>query len=100
MEQGLLFEEMALKAGDIINQKGRRLYYKDIYKGLLFVEDHSGTIVVCQIKDIKEQITYSDGTRELNYTSPEYIDYDGEGFESCIFYAIPETFIKSKERWV
>ncbi len=100
MEQGLLFEELSLRAGDIINGKGRRLYSKDIYKGLHFIQDHSGTYVVCKIKDIKEQITYSDGGYDLSYTRPEYIDYEGIGFESTLFYAIPDNFIKQPERWI
>ena len=51
-------------------------------------------MIVCQIKRIGEQIVYSDGSREMNYTRPEYIDYDGKGFESCLFFAIPESFKK------
>ena len=30
----------------------------------------------------------------MNYTRPEYIDYEGKGFESCLFFAIPESFKK------
>lgn len=100
MEQLLLFEELSLRAGDIINGKGKRLYSKDIYKGLHFVQDHSGTFVICKVKDIGNQITYSDGGYDLNYTRPEYIDREGKGFESTLFYAIPENFIKQKERWI
>ena len=37
---------------------------------------------------------YSDGSREMNYIRPEYIDYDRKGFESCLFFAIPESFKK------
>ena len=100
MEQLLLFEELSLKAGDIINNKGRRLYSKDIFKGLHFVQDHNGTMVVCKVKELTPQIIYSDGGYDLNYTRPEYIDYEGEGFKSCLFYAIPDSFEKRKERWI
>ena len=31
---------------------------------------------------------------EMNYTRPEYIDYEGKGFESCLFFEIPESFKK------
>ena len=32
-------------------------------------------------------------TAKVNaYTRPEYIDYEGKGFESCLFFAIPESF--------
>ena len=55
-------------------------------------------MIVCQIKRIGEQIVYSDGSREMNYTRPEYIDYEGKGFESCLFFAIPESF-KKLEKW-
>ena len=34
-------------------------------------------------------------TAKVNaYTRPEYIDYEGKGFESCLFFAIPESFKK------
>jgi hypothetical protein len=35
---GLLFPEMTLHAGDVIDSKGARIYSKDVYKGLLFVK--------------------------------------------------------------
>ena len=87
MEQGFLFAEMQLHAGDVIDCKGKRLFFRDIYKDMQFVQDHSGLIIVCQIKRIGEQIVYSDGGCEMNYTRPEYIDYEGNGFESCLFFA-------------
>ena len=37
-------------------------------------------------------VTNGDGSREMNYTRPEFIDYEGQGFESCLFFAIPESF--------
>ena len=58
------------------------------------MQDHSGVMIVCQIKRIGDQIVYSDGSFEMNYTRPEYIDYEGEGFKSCLFFAIPESFKK------
>ena len=58
------------------------------------VIDYSGIMIVCQIKRKGEQIVYSDGSTEMNYTRPEYIDYDGKGFKSCLFFAIPESFKK------
>jgi len=91
---GLLFPEMALHAGDVIDSKGARIYSKDVYKGLLFVQDHSGLYIVCRVKSKGEQIVYCSGGYEESYTRPEYIDYEGQGFESCLFYAIPEQFTK------
>ena len=72
-EQGFLFAEMQLQPGDVIDCKGKRLFFRDIYLGMQFVQDHS---------------------REMNYTRPEYIDYEGKGFESCLFFEIPESFKK------
>jgi hypothetical protein len=92
--QGLLFAEMELRAGDIIDGKGARIYSQDVYNGLLFVQDHSGLYVVCRVKSKGSQIVYSSGGYEECYTRPEYIDYEGQGFESCLFYAIPEHFTK------
>lgn len=45
-----LFPELELKAGDTINGKGERLFSKDIFQGMSFVQDHSGIFVVCIIK--------------------------------------------------
>ncbi len=45
-----LFPELKLKAGDTINGKGERLFSKDIFQGMSFVQDHSGIFVVCIIK--------------------------------------------------
>ena len=97
-EQGFLFAEMQLQPGDVIDCKGKRLFFRDIYNGMQFVQDHSGIMIVCQIKRIGEQIVYSDGSSEMNYTRPEYIGYEGKGFESCLFFAIPESF-KKLEKW-
>ena len=93
-EQGFLFAEMQLQPGDVIDCKGKRLFFRDIYIGMQFVQDHSGVMIVCQIERIGQQIVYSDGSREMNYTRPEYIDYEGKGFESCLFFEIPESFKK------
>ena len=93
-EQGFLFAEMQVEPGVVIDCKDKRLFFRDIYNGMQFVQDHSGIMIVCQIKRIGEQIVYSYGSREMNYTRPEYIDYEGEGFESCLFFAIPESFKK------
>ena len=93
-EQGFLFAEMQLQPGDVIDCKGKRLFFRDIYNGMQFVQDHSGIMLVCQIKRIGEQIVYRYGSSNMNYTRPEYIDYEGEGFESCLFFAIPESFTK------
>ena len=41
--------------------------------------------------ELKER---SAGSCEMSYTRPEYIDYEGKGFESCLFFAIPENFKK------
>jgi hypothetical protein len=95
-EQQCLFEEMQLQPGDFINNKGRRLFFRDIYKDMLFVQDHGTLLQVCKVIKVGEQILYSDGSRELCYTRPEYIDYQGKGFESCLFYAIPENFKKKQ----
>lgn len=38
-EQGFLFAEMQLQAGDIIYCKGKRLFFRDIYLGMQFVQD-------------------------------------------------------------
>ena len=92
--QGLLFTEMTLHAGDVIDGKGARIYSKNVYNGLLFVQDHNGLYIVCRVKSKGEQIVYYSGGYEENYTRPEYIDYEGSGFESCLFYAIPEHFTK------
>ena len=35
---------------------------------------------------------------EQGFLFPEYIDYEGKGFESCLFFAIPESF-KKLEKW-
>lgn len=89
-----LFPELELKPGDCINGRGKRLFYKDIYAGLIFVQQHSNIFLICKVKKIGEQIVYSDGGYEENYTRKEYIDYDGKGFESCLFYEVPEDFKK------
>ena len=94
VEQGFLFAEMQLQTGDIIDRKGKRLFFRDLYKGMQFVQDHSGFMIVCQIERIGEQIVYRDGSLKMNYTRPEYIDYEGKGFESCLFFEIPESFKK------
>ena len=85
---------MELRAGDVIDGKGARIYAQDIYNGLLFVQDHSGLYVVCRVISKGSQIVYSDGGYDKLYTRPEYIDYEGQGFESCLFYAIPDNFKK------
>nr|DAT58888.1 MAG TPA: hypothetical protein [Caudoviricetes sp.] len=90
-----LFPELELKAGDTINGKGERLFSKDIFQGMSFVQDHSGIFVVCIIKKIGPQIIYSMGGYDLNYTTAENIDYNGKGFESCLFYRIPDGFRKT-----
>ena len=36
--------------------------------------------------------------KENAYTRPEYIDYEVKGFESCLFFAISESF-KKLEKW-
>ena len=41
-EQGFLFAEMQLQPGDVIDCKGKRLFFRDIYNGMQFVQDHSG----------------------------------------------------------
>ena len=51
-EQGFLFAEMQLHVGDVIDCKGKRLFFRDIYNGMQFVQDHSGIMIVCQIKRI------------------------------------------------
>ena len=93
----VLFPEALLKAGDTIDGKGERLYSRDIFKGMLFVQDHSGLFQVCQIKEIEPQIVFSDGSRELGYTKPEYIDDESGDFESCLFWRVPQNFKKTKE---
>ena len=93
-EQGFLFAEMELRAGDVIDGKGARIYSQDVYNGLLFVQDHNGLYVVCRVKSKGSQIVYYGVGREEYYTRPEYIDYEGKGFKSCLFYAIPEHFTK------
>lgn len=93
-----LFPELELKAGDTINGKGERLFSKDIFQGMPFVQDHSGIFVVCIIKKIGSQIIYSMGGYDLCYTTAEYIDYNGKGFESCLFYRIPDGFQKTNKR--
>lgn len=92
MTEAMLFPELSLKPGDTISGKGKRLFFRDIFKGQLFVQDHSGVFIVCRIEAMSPQITYNDGTRERGYTRPEYIDYEGEGFESCLFWRIPENW--------
>ena len=44
-EQGFLFAEMQLQPGDVIDCKGKRLFFRDIYNGMQFVQDHSGIII-------------------------------------------------------
>ena len=39
-EQGFLFAEMQLQTGDVIDCKGKRLFFRDIYNGMQFVQDH------------------------------------------------------------
>ncbi len=77
-----MFPELELKAGDTINGKGERLFSKDIFL----------------IKKIGSQIIYSMGGYDLCYTTAEYIDYNGKGFESCLFYRIPDGFQKTNKR--
>ena len=93
-----LFPEFALKAADTINGKGERIFSRDIFEGMSFVQDHSGVFIVCVIKKVGSQIVYSMGGYDLNYTRPEYIDYNGKGFESCLFYRIPDGFQKTNKR--
>ena len=90
----LLFPEMELKAGDCINGKGKRLYSKDIYEGLIFVQQHSNIFLICRCEKICGQVIYSSGGYDKNYTRKEYIDYEGRGFESTLWYEVPESFKK------
>ena len=89
-----LFPEMELKPGDCINGKGRRLYSKDIYKGLVFIQQHSDVFLVCRCEEIGNQIIYSSGGYDKSYTRKEYIDYEGKGFKSTLWYKVPEVFKK------
>ena len=68
----LLFPEMELKAGDCINGKGKRLYSKDIYEGLIFVQQHSNIFLICRCEKIGGQVIYSSGGYDKNYTRKQF----------------------------